>query len=169
MFTIVFQWYSLGRQVAESPKPRPFKPDRPRTFANSLCRMKKNTFILRASGSQFTCAPHSIHCFICIPTKNQLPLSCQPFFDYKCIYFVTKVQREDWVNDPLWRKRPQIFSRFIDQYLAFASVYSVAKKEIKKTAPLKVNLRGKFLIKLFTRVIFAILAYCYICSYAAKK
>ena len=60
MFTIVFQWYSLGRQVAESPKPRPFKPDRPRTFANSLCRMKKKTFILRASGSQFTCAPHMI-------------------------------------------------------------------------------------------------------------
>ena len=44
MFTIVFQWYSLGRQVAESPKPRLFKPDRPRTFANSLCRMKKKHF-----------------------------------------------------------------------------------------------------------------------------
>jgi hypothetical protein len=53
---------------------------------------------------------------------------------------VTKVQRKDWVNDPLWRKRPQIFSRFIDQCLAFASVYSVAKKEIKETAPLKDNL-----------------------------
>ena len=53
----------------ESPKPRPFKPDRPRTFANSLCRMKKkNTFILRASGSQFTCAPHNIY----------HPLSFQP-------------------------------------------------------------------------------------------
>jgi hypothetical protein len=26
--------------------------------------MKKNTFILRASGSQFTCAPHSIHILI---------------------------------------------------------------------------------------------------------
>ncbi len=57
---------------------------------------------------------------------------------------MTKVQREDWVNDPLWRKRPQIFSRFIDQYLAFASVYSVAKKEIKETAPLKDNLVSVF-------------------------
>ncbi len=34
------------------------------TFANSLCRMKKNTFILRASGSQFTCAPHNIYYLI---------------------------------------------------------------------------------------------------------
>jgi hypothetical protein len=41
--------------------------------------------------------------------ENQLPLSCQPFFDYKCIYFMTKVQREDWVNDPLWRKKASNF------------------------------------------------------------
>ena len=53
--------YSLGRQVAESPKPRPFKPDRPRSFANSLCRLKKNTFTHCASGSQFTCAPYNIY------------------------------------------------------------------------------------------------------------
>ena len=57
---------------------------------------------------------------------------------------MTEVQQEDWVNDPLWRKRPQIFSRFIDQSLAFASVYSVAKKEIKETAPLKDNLVSVF-------------------------
>ncbi len=41
------------------------------------------------------------------------------------------IQRKDLVNDPLWRKRHHIFSRFIDQCLTFASVYSVAKKEIK--------------------------------------
>ncbi len=41
-------------------------------------------------------------------------------------------------------KEAQIFSRFINQCLAFASVYSVAKKEIKETAPLKGNLVSVF-------------------------
>ncbi len=62
-------------------------------------------------------------------------------------------------------------------------MYSVAKKEIKETAPLKDNLvlvfytesvfiaksGGNFLLQLSTRVIFAIFAYCHICSYAAKN
>ncbi len=61
-------------------------------------------------------------------------------------------------------------------------MYSVAKKEIKETAPLKENLvlvfytesvfiaksGGNFLLQLSTGVIFAIFAYCHICFYAAK-
>ncbi len=60
MFTIVFSWYLLGRRVAESPRPRPFKPNRPRIFRQQFMSFeKKNTFTHGAPGSQFMCAPYS--------------------------------------------------------------------------------------------------------------
>ncbi len=62
MFTIVFQWYSLSRQVAESPRPRPFKPNRPRSFANSLCRLKKKTLLDTVRRALSLCALLTIYC-----------------------------------------------------------------------------------------------------------
>ncbi len=43
----------------------------PESFANSLCRLKKNTFTHGAPGSQFMCAPYNIYIVIPPPLPPQ--------------------------------------------------------------------------------------------------
>ncbi len=61
MFTIVFQRFLPGRQVAESPRPRLFKPDRPRIFRQQFMSFEKKHFYTRCAGLSVICAPNSIY------------------------------------------------------------------------------------------------------------
>ena len=55
-FMISARW-----RVAESPRPRPFKPNRPRIFRQQFMSFeKKNAFRHGAPGSQFMCASYNI-------------------------------------------------------------------------------------------------------------
>ena len=49
-----------GRQVAESPRPRLFKPDRPRIFRQQLLSFEKKHFYTRCAGLSVICAPYRI-------------------------------------------------------------------------------------------------------------
>ncbi len=58
MFTIVFQRFLPGRQVAESPRPQLFKPDRPRIFRQQFMSFEKKHFYTRCAGLSVICAPN---------------------------------------------------------------------------------------------------------------
>ncbi len=111
MFTIVFQWFLPGRQVAESPRPRPFKPNRPRIFRQQFTSFeKKNTVTHGAPGSQFICAPYNIHSYThSINTfSRRIPWAPLLFF----IFAIRSVEgcAEEWTRGRLKVARATIWA-----------------------------------------------------------